>query len=386
MDATSTNDGASRPKPGPHAGAEARPGARLIVARLIRRLRVSDPPERFQRLATNALRAATGARAVAWVPGRKGEPVVVSGETGAARPEDLRALTPALPSVDGLLVDNRPATSGRADYHALAGAAADSQGSLGWLLALDPPGGRPSSEADAELLAPVAALIATQQLNARFYADLKDLLFGVIRALTAAVDAKDPYTSGHSERVARIAVRLGEQLGMSPNQRGDLYLTGLLHDIGKIGVDDAVLKKPGPLTPEEYRQIQAHVEIGVHILSGLKKLTHLLPGVRHHHESLDGSGYPSRLVGDAIPLEARILAVADSFDAMSSTRPYRRRLGLAQIDDILRSGSGRQWDPSVIDALFSCRADVEAIRQKGLGESLQAVVSETLGRSRPGAG
>ena len=95
--------------------------------------------------------------------------------------------------------------------------------------------------------------------NARIYSDLKELLFGVIRALTAAIDAKDPYTSGHSERVARIAVRLAEELGMSANQRSDLYLMGLLHDVGKIGIDDSVLKKTGPLTPDEYRLIQSHV-------------------------------------------------------------------------------------------------------------------------------
>jgi putative nucleotidyltransferase with HDIG domain len=230
------------------------------------------------------------------------------------------------------------------------------------------------------VLQPVASLISTQQTNARLYSDLKELLFGVIRALTAAIDAKDPYTSGHSERVARIAVRLAEELGMPANQRSDLYLMGLLHDIGKIGVDDAVLKKTGPLTPEEYRAIQSHVEIGVHILADLKKLNHLLPGVRHHHESLDGTGYPCGLAGDAIPLEARILAVADSFDAMSSTRPYRRRLTPLQIDEILRKGAGVQWDPRIIDALFASRLDIEHIRQKGLGESLQVVVNETLGR------
>jgi HD-GYP domain-containing protein (c-di-GMP phosphodiesterase class II) len=156
---------------------------------------------------------------------------------------------------------------------------------------------------------------------------------------------------------------------------------GLLHDVGKIGVDDAVLKKTGPLTREEYRVIQSHVEIGVHILADLKKLNHLLPGVRHHHESLDGSGYPCGLAGDDIPLEARILAVADSFDAMSSTRPYRRRLTPLQIDEILRKGAGTQWDPKIIEALFACRLDIERIRQKGLGESLQVVVNETLGRS-----
>src|SRR5262249_21624547 len=207
------------------------------------------------------------------------------------------------------------------------------------------------------------------------------LLFGVIRALTSAIDAKDPYTSGHSERVARIAVRLGEELGVPAGQRSDLYLIGLLHDIGKIGVQDEVLKKPGKLTTEEYRQIQAHVRIGVHILSDLKKLNHLLPAVAHHHECIDGSGYPSGLSGEDIPLPARILAVADAFDAMSSSRPYRRRLSPEQIDEIFNRGAGSQWDSAVVQALFACRTDLERIRQKGLGESLRQAVGGALGRS-----
>jgi HD-GYP domain-containing protein (c-di-GMP phosphodiesterase class II) len=142
-----------------------------------------------------------------------------------------------------------------------------------------------------------------------------------------------------------------------------------------------VLKKTEPLTPEEYRSIQLHVEIGVRILEDLRKLHHLLPGVAHHHEHYDGSGYPGGLSGETIPLPARILAVADGFDAMSSTRPYRRRLTPMAIDEILRRGSGTQWDPRVIDALFACRGDVESIRQKGLGESLQKAVNDTVGRS-----
>jgi putative nucleotidyltransferase with HDIG domain len=198
--------------------------------------------------------------------------------------------------------------------------------------------------------------------------------------LTSAIDAKDPYTCGHSERVARIAVRLAEEMGVAPQKRSDLYLAGLLHDIGKIGIDDEVLKKTGPLSPEEYRRIQSHVEIGVTILNDLRKLHHILPGVRHHHESHDGTGYPDHLSGDDIPLEARILAVADSFDAMSSNRPYRRRLTPNQINEILQKGRGIQWDPEVIDALFACRMDLEAIRQKGLGESLLGAVDVTLGR------
>jgi putative nucleotidyltransferase with HDIG domain len=253
-------------------------------------------------------------------------------------------------------------------------------GTAGWLVAVNTPEGRPFSSAGIERLHYVASLIETQLANARIYTELKGLLFGVIRALTAAIDAKDAYTSGHSERVARIAVRLAEELAMPAPRRSDLYLAGLLHDVGKIGVGDGVLNKPGPLSEDEFRAIQSHVEIGVNILRDLKKLSHILPGVRHHHESYDGSGYPDHLSGEEIPLEARILAVADSFDAMSSTRPYRRRLSLMQIDEIFRKGRGQQWDPTVVDALFACRADVESIRQKGLGESLIGAVDVALGR------
>jgi HD-GYP domain-containing protein (c-di-GMP phosphodiesterase class II) len=355
-------------------------GERMFVARLIRRLRISDPPERFQQLATNALRSALNVKAVAWVPAHHSEPVVISGEIGQLRPDGYRILIP-IHAKDGIAIDNAPQSPPDPELRSSIAASADSHGSIGWLFAFNPHDNRGFTTLDAELLQPTASLISTQEINARVYADLKELLFGVIRALTAAIDAKDPYTSGHSERVARIAVRLSQELGMPANQRGDLYLMGLLHDVGKIGVDDAVLKKPGPLTPEEYHQIQLHVEIGVRILEGLKKLNHLLPGVRHHHESLDGSGYPCGLAGDAIPFVARILAVADSYDAMSSTRPYRRRLTPSQIDEILRKGAGVQWDPKVIDALFACRMDLEMIRQKGLGESLQLVVNETLGRT-----
>ena len=223
-------------------------------------------------------------------------------------------------------------------------------GTAGWLVAVKPQHDRLIGAPEIERMQYVASLIVTQSSNARTYVELKELLFGIIRALTAAIDAKDSTTSGHSERVARIAVRLAEELTMPPHKRSDLYLAGLLHDIGKIGIDDNVLKKRGPLTPEEYRIIQAHVEIGVTILKDLKKLSHILPGVRHHHESLDGTGYPDHLSGEEIPLEARILAVADSFDAMSSDRLYRKRLTPMQIDEVFRKGRGQQWDGKVVDA------------------------------------
>jgi HD-GYP domain-containing protein (c-di-GMP phosphodiesterase class II) len=347
--------------------------------RMIRQLRVSDPPERFQLLAVNVTRTEIGAEAVAWVPHSLQEQVIVAGKIEGMAAEQYRKL-PSKSSEEAARVVNRPPSPQLPNVRRVAIVAADRQAPIGWLLAINSLDGRPFSTAEVEILQPVAALIATQRSNARLYGDLKELLFGVIRALTSAIDAKDPYTSGHSERVARIAARLGEELGMSLNQRGDLYLMGLLHDVGKIGIDDNVLKKQGRLTPEEYRQIQSHVRIGMHILSDLKKLSHLLPGVAHHHEALDGTGYPLGLSGNAIPLPARILAVADAFDAMSSSRPYRRRMTNPQIDAELRNGTGKQWDPRVIDALFACREEIDRIRQKGLGESLQQVVDDTLGR------
>jgi HD-GYP domain-containing protein (c-di-GMP phosphodiesterase class II) len=353
---------------------------RAVIGRLIRRLRISDSPQHFQTVATTVLRTSLEMAAVAWVPKDPHEAAVISGTVAGLTTASYRAFPSPAGRESTFVYTNDGTATPPVGSSAVRCYASVAGGSVGWLVAINPLDERPISEADLERLQYVASLIATQLANARIYADLKGLLFGVIRGLTAAIDAKDPYTSGHSERVARIAARLGEELGMSPAQRSDLYLTGLLHDVGKIGIDDQVLKKNGPLTPDEHRQIQLHVEIGVKILKDLKKLNHILPGVKHHHESLDGTGYPDHLAGNDIPFEARILAVADAFDAMSSNRPYRRRLSLAQIDKILQDGRNTQWDPDVVDALFACRSDIEAIRQKGLGESLIGAVNETLGR------
>jgi hypothetical protein len=352
----------------------------VVIGRLIRRLRISEPPDRFHVLSTTVLRSSLGVEVVAWVPRDEREPVVVAGALEGVGPSAYRALTP--PADDEATGGGGPAVWGRRPIvpPGVGRYATAIAGSAGWIVAVNPPGGRPFAPAEVERLHYVASLIETQLANARIYTELKGLLFGIIRALTAAIDAKDPYTSGHSERVARIAVRIAEELAMPAPRRSDLYLAGLLHDVGKIGIDDDVLHKAGPLSDEEYRKIQAHVEIGENILRDLTKLNHLLPGVRHHHESYDGSGYPDRLSGEGIPIEARVLAVADSFDAMSSDRPYRKRMSLMRIDEIFRAGRGRQWDPAVVDALFACRADVEAIRQKGLGESLIGAVDVALGR------
>ena len=367
--------GSEEPSAPAHGG---RPRHRL-PDRLTRELHVSDPPERYQQTAVEAIRDAIRAEAVVWVPRNRREPTIIAGEIPGISTEAIRLLLPsqlgptdgaglatltdAAPSIrDGLVVSN------------------SAHGGVGWLAAINGLEGAPLGREEADLLRPVASLIAAQRFNSRHYAELKDLLFGIIRSLTSAIDAKDPYTLGHSERVGRIAVALGTRLGLSANDRGDLYLAGLLHDVGKIGVSDAILQKPGPLTPDETLEIRSHVRIGVQILSDLKKLHHLLPAVAHHHENYDGTGYPEGLEGEEIPRIARVLAVADAFDAMSSTRPYRRRLAPEQIDHIFRTGSGVQWDPEIVDALFECREQVERIRQKGLGDSVMRVIDHTVSR------
>ncbi|HXT58915.1 MAG TPA: HD domain-containing phosphohydrolase, partial [Pirellulales bacterium] len=144
-----------------------------------------------------------------------------------------------------------------------------------------------------------------------------------------------------------------------------IYFSGLLHDIGKIGINDEVLRKPGKLSEAEFEHIKTHVEIGYRILVDLRKMAHMLPVVLHHHENWDGRGYPHGLAGEEIPYLARIVAVADAYDAMASDRPYRAGMDDDKLDSIIRSGAGQQWDPRVVEAFFSARDDIRAISGRG---------------------
>ncbi|MHC4399645.1 MAG: HD-GYP domain-containing protein [Planctomycetota bacterium] len=216
---------------------------------------------------------------------------------------------------------------------------------------------------EANLLSSVAAVLGIHSGNIELYRQQSELLSGIVRALTSAIDAKDPYTCGHSDRVARVAVRIARELDCDQQTINTIYLSGLLHDIGKIGIDDSVLRKPDKLTDEEYEHIKTHVRIGHRILQDLKKLDDVLPVVLYHHESWNGQGYPTRLAADCVPLPARIVAVADAFDAMGSDRPYRKGMPDEKIDEIFRSGAGKQWDPDVVGALFRARDDVRQIME-----------------------
>jgi HD-GYP domain-containing protein (c-di-GMP phosphodiesterase class II) len=242
----------------------------------------------------------------------------------------------------------------------------------------------PFRRIDAAALMPFGSFLGLQSRFSRHQSHVQELFAGLIRSLTAAIDAKDSYTCGHSERVARVAVELGRELELSELELGDVYLAGLLHDIGKIGIPDSVLCKCGPLTAEESMQVRQHVLIGCRILEEFREISHLLPLVLSHHERYDGMGYPHGLSGEAIPLLARVLAVADGYDAMNTSRPYRAALVRDRIEDSLEQGSNRQWDGKVVDAFFRARERIYGIHQRAVGDSAWFALDTFGERRSPG--
>jgi len=201
------------------------------------------------------------------------------------------------------------------------------------------------------------------QLEARVRREMRAarrVLLGAIQALSSALEAKDVYTRGHSERVSRVAGKIAGEMGLPAEQRRRIKVAARLHDIGKIGVIESVLSKPGPLSQEEYRQIQAHPVIAEQILVPRLLDTETGKIVRHHHEHYGGGGYPDCLQGSDIPFGARLLAVADAFDALTSDRPYRGRLTLEAAFEVLRAGAGGQWQPTLVEALIHAVAQPPA--------------------------
>jgi len=179
--------------------------------------------------------------------------------------------------------------------------------------------------------------------------------FSAITALAYALEAKDKYTSGHSQRVTEISVAIAKELGMPRNSIEKIRLAGLIHDIGKIGVKESVLNKPGKLTDEEYQHIKSHCDVGERILTPIVEDEEILKAVRHHHERYDGRGYPDGLSDEQIPLGARILAVADTYDALTSERPYREAMSTETAFAEIERGKGTQFDPEVTNAFLRIR-------------------------------
>ncbi len=209
---------------------------------------------------------------------------------------------------------------------------------------------------DSKLLNSIGNETAIYLENAALFGDARGLMMGLLHALTSAVDAKDAYTCGHSQRVALFGREIAKAAGLPETLCERVYMAGLLHDVGKIGVPEEVLRKPGKLTNEEFDAMKKHVDIGARILRDVRQVDDLIPGVLYHHERYDGKGYPHGLAGQNIPLIGRILCVADSFDAMTSNRTYRKALPLEVALMEIRRCSGTQFDPILADAWLSVGA------------------------------
>ncbi len=180
----------------------------------------------------------------------------------------------------------------------------------------------------------------------------EELSIQVVLAIADAIDAKDTYTNGHSRRVAKYSRDIAARLGYTEQQQSDIYMMGLLHDVGKIGVPDAVINKPAKLTDEEFELIKSHPERGARILENIKAMPQLATGAMWHHEKYNGTGYPDGLAGTDIPIEARIIAVADAYDAMSSRRSYRDALPQEVVRSEIERGRGTQFDPAIADIMI----------------------------------
>jgi response regulator RpfG family c-di-GMP phosphodiesterase len=214
--------------------------------------------------------------------------------------------------------------------------------------------------------------------------ELRRLFMGSIKALAQALEAKDEYTQGHSERVAEVAVGIARYLSLSDSEINDMWLGGFLHDIGKIGIQESVLNKPGKLSACEWELIQQHPVLAERILCPIEELSDVIKIVRHHHERYDGSGYPDGLAGSEIPLGARILSVADAYDALTSKRPYRDALPHDDAIAVLEEAAGTQFDPVIVRAFLSCESRAPAGAEGVPGRGNPCSVQDA--KTAPGVG
>ena len=315
-----------------------------LLNSLIDGLVLGGDTEEFLRKACVELAATAGYRWIALLVDSAGSSIVgdnvLHGDDVPTRTELRRIADLSTGSVS---------TSVDTHMHGEVGVAAIRGGgrSLGTLLA----GGRsgePIGSVELTLLASAAGHVGVFLRNAMLYADLDSMFLGTLQSMVAAIDAKDPYTRGHSQRVAVLSRDLATSIGLPDSFVRTAHLAGLVHDIGKIGVPEAVLCKAGRLDEEEFALIRQHPQTGYRILKDIPQIRDLLPGVLCHHEAWNGSGYPAGLSGEEIPLLARIVAICDSFDAMSSSRTYRKALPRDEVFAEIQSCAGRLYDPRIV--------------------------------------
>ncbi len=205
---------------------------------------------------------------------------------------------------------------------------------------------------DLSLFMSLADQVAIALDNSRLYQELEEMFFQTTDSLADAIEKRDPYTGGHTQRVTQYSLAIAKYLQLKPLERKWLKITSVLHDIGKVGIEDQILKKPERLSPEEFEMIKRHCNIGVEIIEHVRQLRDSIPGVKSHHEQLDGKGYPDGLKGEEIPVLARIVAVADTFDAMTTDRPYRKAMEKEAAVEELSRCSGTQFDEKVVEAFI----------------------------------
>ncbi|TFG90755.1 MAG: HD domain-containing protein [Syntrophobacterales bacterium] len=225
---------------------------------------------------------------------------------------------------------------------------------VGMVIATDKSSGEEFWSQELQLMGIFAAEVSSAIQKANLYAEINTLFLSTVEALATAIEAKDPYTYGHSRRVAELSVAISSELGMPKNRIRKLELAALLHDIGKIGTPESILRKPEMLQPEEYEKIKEHPAKGAEILSMITEFKEIVTWIRHHHEWYDGKGYPDCLAEEQIPIEARILSVADSYDAMTSDRPYRIGMPSDTVLKIMEQFSRSQFDPAILAAFERC--------------------------------
>ena len=225
---------------------------------------------------------------------------------------------------------------------------------------------------ELRLIISIAEQVKVVITNTDLYNELEQFIVDMVKSLVQAIEAKDTYTRGHSERVGRYSMLLAERMALDKEQKANLQWAAMLHDVGKIGVAEAILNKPGPLTDDEYAQIKTHPSQGHAILKPLAPLAGALPGILHHHERYDGKGYPDGLKGEEIPLLGRIIAVPDTFDAINSNRAYRKGRSVQKAAEIVKSVAGSQLDARIVEVFTEIIASEEGFREEeGTGEGHQ---------------
>jgi putative nucleotidyltransferase with HDIG domain len=231
------------------------------------------------------------------------------------------------------------------------------------------------SQEDLSLLSAMAIKASITVENARLYDDLRSLFYNTVETLIRALQARDPYTSGHSTRVSRYCLLIADKLGLSTKEKHSTYLAAMLHDIGKIGVPDALLQHPGKLTTEEMDVVQEHPQLGASMVQMLGEMHPIVPLILHHHEAYDGSGYPKGLKDEQIPLISRIIAVADTYDAMTSDRPYRERRKKPEAIHELKKCSGTKLDPKIVSVFLEV---LEEIYSKQRPEPTEIITQDSV--------